>query len=307
MALSEDESAGTAALRLRSLKSLYDPSYTDESWIGQAIHLVPRMKALIAAHAPGTKLAITEYNLGGDDGGSGHDMGVTAALAQAEALAIFGREGVDLATRWVAPTVNSLVEDSFKLYLNYNGAGAQVSGESVSATSSSVDTVGAYAVRGASGQAYILLFNKATTNQSVQVTVAGGLGGSSMALYGFDASNRLSSMGTVSQSGGVFTVSMPGRSARLAVGTYTPCAVPAAVSGVTLAKVSGGSSVKLTWQNASGATSYVVNEDTSPTAPSPPRRARPPTGRTGLTIPTASGLRYYLVTAVNACGSGPSR
>jgi hypothetical protein len=305
VALSEDESAGTAALRLRSLKSLYDPTYTDESWISQAIYLVPRMKALIAAHAPGTKLAITEYNWGGGDGGSGQDMGVTAALAQAEALAIFGREGVDLATRWVAPTVNSLVEDSFKLYLNYDGAGAQVTGESCSATSSSVDTVGAYAVRGASGQAYVLLFNKATTNQSVQVTVSGGLGGSSMALYGFDASHRLSSMGTVSQSGGVFTVGMPGRSARLAVGTTTPCAVPAAVSGVTLAKVSGGSSVKLTWQNASGATSYVVNEDVSPSGTFSTQTGTATDGTVGLTIPTASGLRYYLVTAVNACGSGP--
>ena len=45
---------------------------------------------------PGTKLAITEYNWGNDDG-------ISSALAQAEALAIFGREGVDLATRWVAP------------------------------------------------------------------------------------------------------------------------------------------------------------------------------------------------------------
>ena len=307
VALSEDESAGTAALRLRSLKSLYDPSYTDESWIGQAIQLVPRMKSLIAAHAPGTKLAITEYNFGGDDGGAGHDNGVTAALAQAEALAIFGREGVDLATRWVAPTVNSLVEDSFKLYLDYNGSGAQVGGESVSAASSSVETVGAYAVRGASGQAYILLFNKTTTNQSVQVTVAGGLGGSSLALYGFDASNRLSSMGTVSQSGGVFIVSMPGRSARLAVGTYTPCAVPPAVSGVTLAKVSGGSSVKLTWQNASGAASYVVNEDSAPNGTFATQTGTATDGTTGLTVPVASGLRYYLVTAVNACGPGPSR
>ncbi len=304
VALSEDESAGTAALRLRSLKSLYDPAYTDESWIGQAIQLVPRMKAIIAAHAPGTKLAITEYNWGGDDGGAGHDMGVTAALAQAEALAIFGREGVDLATRWVSPTVNSLVEDAFKLYLNYNGSGAQVAGDSVYASSSNVDTVGAYAVRGASGQAYVLLFNKATTNQSVQVTVAGGLSGS-LALYGFDGSNRLGAMGTVTQSGGVFSVTLPARSARLAVGTYTPCAVPAAVSGAKLAKVSGGASVKLTWQNASGATSYVVNEDSSANGTFSTQTGTATDGTAGLTVPTASGLRYYLVTAVNACGSGP--
>ena len=55
------------------------------------------MKAWIAARYPGTKLALTEYNWGGD-------TGVSSALAQAEALAIFGREGVDLATRWVSNT-----------------------------------------------------------------------------------------------------------------------------------------------------------------------------------------------------------
>ena len=33
VALTSDDSAATAALRLRSLKSLYDPTYVDESWI----------------------------------------------------------------------------------------------------------------------------------------------------------------------------------------------------------------------------------------------------------------------------------
>jgi hypothetical protein len=306
VALSEDESAGTAAMRLRSLKSLYDPSYTDESWIGQAVQLVPRMKTLIATHSPGTKLAITEYNFGGDDGETGHDNGVTAALAQAEALAIFGREGVDLATRWVAPTVNSLVEDSFKLYLDYDGAGAQVAGESVSATSSGKDTVEAYAVRGPSGQAYILLFNKSTQSQEAQVTVASGLSGS-LALYGFDGSHRLSAMGTLSRTEGAFTASLPARSARLAVGTFAPCALPPAVSGLALVKISGGLNANLTWQNASGATGYAVNEDTAPNGTFATQTGTATDGTAGLTVPVASGLRYYLVTAVNACGAGPSR
>jgi hypothetical protein len=40
---------------------------------------------------PGTRLAITEYNWGGLDGLNG-------ALAQADVLGIFGREGLALAT-----------------------------------------------------------------------------------------------------------------------------------------------------------------------------------------------------------------
>ncbi|HKD16862.1 MAG TPA: glycoside hydrolase family 44 protein, partial [Thermoanaerobaculia bacterium] len=82
VALTDDESV--AALRLRTLKSLYDPTYIDESWIGTccgptAVQLIPRMKQWIADRYPGTKLAISEYNWGGD-------TGISSALAQAEAL-----------------------------------------------------------------------------------------------------------------------------------------------------------------------------------------------------------------------------
>ncbi len=88
VSLSGDESASTQALRLRSVKSLYDPTYVDESWINTQIQLIPRMQGWINQYCPGTKLAITEYQWG-------DDAGITAALAQAEVLAIFGREGVD--------------------------------------------------------------------------------------------------------------------------------------------------------------------------------------------------------------------
>ena len=69
--LSDDESVD-AALRLRSLRSLYDPAYVDESWIGQPVRLIPRMKAWIAARCPGVKIAITEYNWGDDQGALEH-------------------------------------------------------------------------------------------------------------------------------------------------------------------------------------------------------------------------------------------
>ena len=215
VALTTDESIGTSALRLRTLKSLYDPSYVDESWIGtdvgEAVTLIPRMKAWIAAQYPGTKLAISEYNWGSDDGISG-------ALAQAEALAIFGREGVDLATRWVAPTVNSKTEDAFLLYRNYDGAGAQVAGDSVRATSANVDAVGAYAIRGgASGNTlYVLLFNKATTAQTAAIAVAGGLV-QPASLYRYTASTHLAAAGMAAPAAGALSLDLPARSATLAV------------------------------------------------------------------------------------------
>ena len=166
VALSDDESV--ADVRLRSLKSLYDPTYVDESWIGSccgaAVDLIPRMKGWIDARYPGTKLAITEYNWGGD-------TGISSALAQAEALAIFGREGVDLAARWVAPAPGSRVEDAFRLYLDYDGLGSAVAGDSVQASSASVDEVGAYAVAGTGTRLFLLLFNKATGPRDAAVTL----------------------------------------------------------------------------------------------------------------------------------------
>src|SRR5207253_10641797 len=36
--------AGTDALRLRCTRSLWDPTYVDESWIAQAVQLVPMMR-----------------------------------------------------------------------------------------------------------------------------------------------------------------------------------------------------------------------------------------------------------------------
>ena len=220
--LSDDESAVTSALRLRTLKSLYDPAYVDESWIGMAgwdggkVKLIPRMKAWIAARYPGTKLAITEYSWG-------NDTGASSTLAQAEALAIFGREGVDLATRWGAPADNAKVEDAFLLYLNYNGAGGKVTGDTVRATSSNVDTLGSYAIRNGN-TLYVLLFNKDTAARTASVTVAGGLT-QTAALYGFDGATRLHAVGSAAPVGGALNLSLGARSATLAVvtlGTPTP-------------------------------------------------------------------------------------
>ncbi|HEV7670458.1 MAG TPA: glycoside hydrolase family 44 protein [Thermoanaerobaculia bacterium] len=210
IALSDDESASTSARRLRSLRGLYDPSYVDESWIGQPVSLIPRMKAWIAGRLPGTKLALTEWNWGNDDG-------LSSALAHAEALAIFGREGVDLAARWVAPAEGSRVEDAFKLYLDYDGAGSKVTGDSVRATSSEIDGVGSYAIRSVDGKLFLLLFNKDTVVRHVDSSLVSGTYTGSATLYRFDGSRRLGSLGTANPSGAALSLDLPARSATLAV------------------------------------------------------------------------------------------
>src|SRR5262249_58029958 len=56
----------TQERRVRSVRSLYDPSYQDESWIADRLMLLPRLEQWIAESHPGTGLAITEYNFGGE-------------------------------------------------------------------------------------------------------------------------------------------------------------------------------------------------------------------------------------------------
>jgi hypothetical protein len=207
-ALSGEGSAALQALRLRSLRDLFDPTYPAESWIPEAVRLIPRMQSMIDEHCPGTKLAITEYNWGEDC--------TTCALAQAEALAIFAREGVDLATRWGAPAEDSLDEDAFLLYLNYDAAGARVSGDSVRTTSSNFDAVGAYAIHASSDVLYLLLFNKSTSSRTVAVDGARPLGGN-VEHYAFSGSQRLSDQGNIPAPGSPWTVPLSPRSANLLV------------------------------------------------------------------------------------------
>jgi len=107
----------TQQLRIRSTRSLDDPNYTDESWIGVPVNLIPRLKAWIADNYPGTKLAITEYRWGGEKDASG-------AVALAVVLGTFGRDGVDMASYWQSPPIASPAGAAFRLYRNYDGHGA---------------------------------------------------------------------------------------------------------------------------------------------------------------------------------------
>ena len=194
VALSDADDATTAGLRLRSLKELYDPTWVSESWIGQDLgdtdanhynkpNLIPRVRTWIDQYCPGTKLAITEYNWGNDDTVSG-------AVAQAELFGIFAREGVELATRWIAPNAGSRVEQAFALFLDYDGAGGKVAGDSVAAASSAVDQIGAYAFNLPGQRTMVLLTNKDSVSHDVTVSFNVALSGT-WRLYGFDATRSL--------------------------------------------------------------------------------------------------------------------
>jgi hypothetical protein len=93
----DNATAAVVAARKQAPRSLWDPTYTEKSWITDCcsgpIRLLPWIKDKIAANYPGTRLAITEYNYGA----GGH---ISGGIAQADVLGIFGREGLFAATQW---------------------------------------------------------------------------------------------------------------------------------------------------------------------------------------------------------------
>jgi sugar lactone lactonase YvrE len=160
VALAPAGNAGTQALRLRSTRALWDPSYVDESWIkdagpdGGIVQLIPRMRAWVNAHYPGTKLAVTEYNWGALD----H---INGALAQAEVLGVFGREGLDLATLWGPPASTDPGAFAFRIYRNYDGQGGRFGDVSVQALSADVDKLAIFAAeRSSDGSLTAVVINK---------------------------------------------------------------------------------------------------------------------------------------------------
>jgi hypothetical protein len=119
--------AYSAALRIRSTRSLWDPSYVDESWINDTIRLIPRLKQWIAENDPGLGISIGEWNFGAEKHMSG-------GLATAEALGRFGSEGITSAFYWDYPPDASPAFWAFRAYRNFDGNGGKFLDRSVPAT-----------------------------------------------------------------------------------------------------------------------------------------------------------------------------
>jgi hypothetical protein len=108
----------TNALRLRATRSLWDPTYTEESWVNETIQLVPTLRRWIDENAPGLGISIGEWNFGADTHMSG-------GLAAAEMLGRLGSNGVTAAFYWTYPPDRSPVFWAFRSFRNFDGAGAR--------------------------------------------------------------------------------------------------------------------------------------------------------------------------------------
>jgi PKD repeat protein len=208
----DDVSTSMQLTRNRSTRSLWDPNYVDTSWIGDKIYLIPRMKNWVATYYPGLKLAITEYNWGAE----GH---INGATAQADVYGIFGREGIDYATRWTTPGASTPTYKAMKMYRNYDGAKHGFGDTSVSASAPNPDNVSAFAAtRGADGALTVMVISKVLSgNTPVTLKLANFAPGPSAEVWQLTSANAITRLANVAVGAGSVTATVPAQSVTLFV------------------------------------------------------------------------------------------
>lgn len=156
--------------RLNAPRSLWDPTYVEDSWITRGnghkpLLLIPSVRARIARCYPGTALAFNEYNFGGGDHISG-------ALAFLDALGIFARERVEYACLWPEGP-DAWHHGAIRLLRNFDGKGATVGSAMLPVRSSDNADFSTYAYRSDEGGCQILIINKRSTPQTAQLALRG--------------------------------------------------------------------------------------------------------------------------------------
>jgi hypothetical protein len=260
-----DVSTSTQLLRNRSTRQLWDTNYVDASWIGSQptnniLMLIPRMKRWVASYYPGTKIGITEYNWGAE----GY---INGATAQADILGIFGREGLDLATRWTAVEVTNLVHQAMKMYRNYDGNKSTFGDTSVAAAGPNPDNVSTFAaVRSADGALTVMVVNKQiTASATASIIINNFLASGTAQVWQLTSANAITRLSDLSFAGSGFTNTVPAQSITLFVlpaAMVAPASNPNPASGATGVAVN----TSLSWKAGTNATLHRVYFGTSSNA-----------------------------------------
>jgi hypothetical protein len=105
-----------AEARMQAPRTLWDPDYIEDSWIGQwrqsYLPILPNILNSIDTYYPETALAITEFNYGAPEHFSG-------GIAMADVLGIFIKYGLYMSNYWGDD--GDYVSAAYKIYRNYDG------------------------------------------------------------------------------------------------------------------------------------------------------------------------------------------
>jgi len=210
---SNDVSSTTQLLRNRSTRSLWDPSYVDQSWINDKVMLIPRLRNWVNTYYDaGTPIGITEYNWGAEPY-------INGATTQADILGIFGREGLDIATRWTTPDAGTPTYKAIKMYRNYDGNKSAFGDTSVSASGPNPDNVAVFAAQRTSDSALTVMAISKYLSGSTPVSIA--LNNFSSAgtaqVYQLTSANAITRLSDLSFSGNTVSFTAPAQSITLLV------------------------------------------------------------------------------------------
>ena len=229
--------------------------------------LIPRMRNWVTSNYPGTKLSITEYNLGAQSD-------INGALAETDLLGIFGREGLDVAVLWPFlgyPDIplNAPITYAFRLYRNYDGAKGIFGDAGVSALSADQSQLSVYAAqRTSDGALTVMVINKTGNDLTSSVSLANFSPQSTAKVFSYSAAslNAIQPQPNQAITATGFSAKLPANSATLFVIplaasasiTANPNPIPVA-TGVTVGQTAiswnapGSSSVEVHIGSATGA------------------------------------------------------
>jgi hypothetical protein len=204
--------SATEVLRNQSTRQFWDTNYVDPSWINSVIALIPRMRSWVTTNYPGTKIGITEYNWGAEPS-------INGATAQADIYGIFGREGLDLATRWTTPDTGTPTFKAMKMYRNYDGNKSTFGDTSVSATVPNPDNLSAFAaVRTNDGAMTLMVINKDLLNATpLRAAITNFANSGTAQAWQLTAGNVITRLADVPYANGILSNTLPAQSITLFV------------------------------------------------------------------------------------------
>jgi PKD repeat protein len=208
-----DVSTNTQLLRNKSTRSLWDPNYVDQSWINDKVMLIPRLRNWANTYYyAGTPIAITEYNWGAE----GY---INGATTQADIFGIFGREGLDMATRWTTPDASTPTYKAMKIYRNYDGNKSAFGDTSVSASAPNPDNVSAFAAQRISdGALTVMVISKYLSGATaVTVNVSNFTGTGTAQVYQLTSANSITRLADLTYTNNAPTITAPAQSITLLV------------------------------------------------------------------------------------------
>lgn len=214
------------AARLQAPRSLWDPEYVENSWIGtyfrDRLPILPQLKNSINTYYPGTKLSLSEYFYGGCDE-------ITGGLAEADVLGIFGKYGVYNANVWEAcgTSDKSFLSAGIRLYTNYDSNGSAYGNTKVSAQMSDKVTTSVYASIDSTDESklHVIVINKSSGAVNGTFKINSGATYKAGQVWGFDQNKApITSRGVINAiSGNQFTYTLAPLSAyHLVLTTGTP-------------------------------------------------------------------------------------